>query len=133
MGGESAEVPEDVVEDWAKWLPDLTKDYALKDNADETGLYYSALPCRSMVVKFDPRRGLKTVKERITALIAASATGEKLKPLMIGKSVKPRCFVAMELSFLPITQRANKCVWMTSTLWKEWLECLNSQLKNQKF
>jgi hypothetical protein len=134
LAGESAEVPEDVVRDWAQRLPELTKDYALKDifNADETGLYYRALPNRSMVVKSDPRRGSKTAKERITALIAASATGEKLKPLVIGKSVKPRCFAGMELSLLPVIYRSNKRAWMTSVLWKEWLERLNSKMKNQK-
>ena len=63
-------------------------DYAPKDifNADETGLYFRALPTRSMVVKGDPRKGTKSSKERITALLAASATAEKLKPYVIGKS-----------------------------------------------
>ena len=56
-------------------------------NADETGLYYSALPSCSMVVKSDPHRGLKIAKERITALIAASAIGEKLKPLVCGYGI----------------------------------------------
>ena len=66
LAGKSAEVPEDVVDDWVRQLPDLTKDYALKNtfNADETGVYYCALPYRSVVVKSDPRQDLKTAKER---------------------------------------------------------------------
>ena len=101
LGGASAQLPEDVIEDWAKRLPDLMKD-----------IYYCALPCHSMVVKSDPRRGLKTAKERITALIAASARDVKLKPLVIGKSVKPRCFAGIKLSLLPVnTEQTNVCGW----------------------
>jgi len=109
LAGESAEVPQDVVTDWIKRLPSLTEGYDLKDifNADETGLYYLALPTRYMVVKSDPLRGIKTAKQRITALLAASATGEKLTPLVIGKTQNPRCFCGMEKSLLPVTYRAN--------------------------
>ncbi|KAK2176478.1 hypothetical protein NP493_662g01140 [Ridgeia piscesae] len=69
-------------------LPELTAGYLPADiyNADETGLYYRALPERSMVVRGDPRKGIKTSKKRVTVLLACSAAGEKLKPLLIGKS-----------------------------------------------
>ena len=62
--GEAAEVPEDVVAAWAIRLPDITSGYAPSDiyNADETGLYYRALPNRSLVVSSDPRKGIKTSK-----------------------------------------------------------------------
>ena len=51
-------------------LPDLTAGYTLVDiyNADETGLYYRALPDHSMVVRDDPQKGIKTSKERVTAV-----------------------------------------------------------------
>uniref|UniRef100_A0A3Q3B6A0 HTH psq-type domain-containing protein n=1 Tax=Kryptolebias marmoratus TaxID=37003 RepID=A0A3Q3B6A0_KRYMA len=80
LSGESVEIPAEVVEDWSKQLPELIKDHALSDiyNADETGLYYRALPKCSMVVKGDPRKGLKTAKERLTVLLACSVTGDKL-------------------------------------------------------
>ena len=73
--GEAADVPEDVVADWAIRLPDLLSGYAPADvfNADETGLYYRALPSRSMAVRSDPGKGIKTVKERVTVLLACSA------------------------------------------------------------
>jgi hypothetical protein len=42
-------------------------------------------------------------------------TGEKIKPLLIGKSRQPRCFqIKPETS--PVTYRYNKKAWMTSKL-----------------
>ena len=66
LWGEAAEVPKHVVADWAQHLPAITEGYQLADiyNADETGLYFRALPNRSMVVRDDPRKGIKTSKER---------------------------------------------------------------------
>ena len=92
--GEAADVPEDIVADWAKRLPSITAGYAMNDiyNADETGLYFRALPNRSMVLHDDPSKGIKTSKERITVLLACSAAGHKLKPLVIGKAENPRSF-----------------------------------------
>ena len=62
---ELIEVLEVVVQDWAQRLPELCKDYAPKDifNADETGLYFRALPTRSMVVKGNPCKGVKVYWE----------------------------------------------------------------------
>ena len=129
--GESAEVPEAAVQDWAQRLPELCRDYAPKDifNADETGLYFRALPTRSMVVKGDPRKGTKSSKERITALLAASATGEKLKLFVIGKSQNPRALRSMDKSLLTVTYKANKHAWMTSKLFSEWCDKLNSKMR----
>lgn len=127
--GESAEVPEDVVEDWAQRLPDITAGYCCYDifNADETGLFYRALPNRTMAVKSDPARGVKSSKERMTVLLACSAAGEKLKPLVIGKSRKPRCF--MKNDILPVKYVSNKKAWMTSSYFDKWLNWLNNKMK----
>ena len=68
--GEAAEVPEDVVAEWTMCLSEMTAGYLPADiyNADETGLYYCALPERSMVVHGDPRKGIKMSKEHVTVL-----------------------------------------------------------------
>ena len=78
--GEAAEVPQDIVADWTMRPPELTAGYALADiyNADETGLYYCALPERSMVVRGDPRKGIKTSKERATVLLTEAAANWKI-------------------------------------------------------
>ena len=125
--GEAADVPEYVVADWAKRLPSITAGYAMADiyNADETGLYFRALPNRSMVLHDDPRKGIKTSKERITVLLACSAAGHKLKPLVIGKAENPRCYRGTNKASLPVTYRANRKAWMTSILFQEWLERIN--------
>ena len=53
--GEAADVDPSVVSDWGERLKTISQGYALKDifNADETGLFYRALPTRSLVVKGD--------------------------------------------------------------------------------
>ena len=43
-----------------------------------------------------------------TALLAASATGEKLKPIVIGKAENPRSVRGMDKALHPVTYRANK-------------------------
>ena len=130
--GESAEVPEDLVEDWAQRLPDITAGYSCYDifNADETGLMFRALPNRTMAVKSDPARGIKSSKERITVLLACSATGEKLKPLVIGRAKKPRCFKNNDI--LPVKYCANKKAWMTSVVWDKWLNWVNNKMIQAK-
>jgi hypothetical protein len=55
-------------------------------------------------------------------LLCTNATGtHKLKPLVIGKSLRPRCLKAINLNSLPVTYRANSKAWMTSDLFLEWL------------
>ena len=62
---EVAEVPRDVVVDCTKCLPTITDGYGLADiyNAHEMGLYFRALPSRSMVVCNDYRKGIQMYKE----------------------------------------------------------------------
>ncbi|ESO00396.1 hypothetical protein HELRODRAFT_175813 [Helobdella robusta] len=65
-------------------------------NADETGLYYRSLLQRSLVLKSDKRKGIKTAKEKITVLLACSQTGEKLPPLVIGYISKKILMLSLE-------------------------------------
>ena len=107
--GESGDVPQDVVDDWATRLPTLTEGYALENifNADETGLYYCALPTKSMVAKNDSAAGVKMAKNRITMLLAVTAAGKKLKPLVIGNALKPWCFQGLDINSLGIEYYHN--------------------------
>ena len=57
--------------------------------------------------------------------LAASATGEKLKPLVIGKSRQPRCFDKIKPSSLPDLYKSNKKAWMTSQFMEDWLQNLD--------
>ncbi|GFS72441.1 tigger transposable element-derived protein 6 [Trichonephila clavipes] len=55
---------------------------------------------------------------------------EKVTPLVIGKSAKPRCFKG--INSFPTNYRSNKKAWMTTELFNEWLVLLNSDMKREK-
>lgn len=77
-------------------------------NCDETELYYRAIPDKTSSVKGFQTKGSKVSKEPVTVLFACSATGEKLKPLVIGKASKPRCFKNVKMNDLKVDFVANK-------------------------
>lgn len=65
-------------------------------------------------------------------MLCASKTGEKLTPLVIGKSRKPRAFKKLKIENLPVLYRHNKKAWMTGKLSEEWLQTVNKQMKRKK-
>jgi len=82
------------VNEWKSKISEIVTGYEPQNifNADETGLFYRALPDKTFSYKGKSCSGGKIAKERLTVLLCVSMSGEKLKPLVIGKSVKPRCF-----------------------------------------
>ena len=58
-------------------------------------------------------------------------TGEKLPPLVIGKSAKPRCFGKIKTEKLPVMYRNNKKAWMNTELMKEWLKSVDQKMRRQ--
>ena len=126
-------------DDWGaeRWvtevLPGLLEDYEPRDiyNADETGLYWRAIPDGTLAHKTEQAAGCKVPKERVTLLLACNMDGsEKLEPLTIGKSKQPRCF--KNVKTLPVAYEANKNAWMTGDIWKEWLKKLDKQMRLKK-
>ncbi|KAG7264811.1 hypothetical protein CRUP_005580 [Coryphaenoides rupestris] len=109
-----------------EWLEDewgqMRQDYAEEDiwNADESGIYFRALPDGTLTFKSDNKRGGKRSKERITALFACSAAGGKKELFVIGKRQNPRCF--KNVRTLPVRYAANASAWMTGNLFVEWLK-----------
>jgi transposase len=136
LSGESAEVNHQVSSDWKQKLPHLIADYELQNifNADESGFFYRQLPTRSLVQKGEPCKGGKKAKERLTVLFCCSATGEMLKPMVIGNAARPRAFKQANVNpkNLPVEWKSNKKAWMTGVLFAEWLATLNSAMKRQK-
>ena len=134
LSGESADVPKELVDDMKMRLLEIFAGYSKEDifNADETDLFFRTLPNRSLVVKGDECKGGKKPKDRITALIACSAAGEKLKLLLIGKSAKPRAFQGYKTAALPVTYTHNKKAWMTGAIFRDWLESVNNKMKTKK-
>lgn len=93
--------------------------YSAEDqyNCDETGLFWKALPERSLTSHALP--GLKHNKQRITLLNCVNKTGSHKLPLwIIGKYKNPRCFNAagVNIQRLNCTYEANKKAWMTGPI-----------------
>lgn len=132
LSGESASVSDNVCLEWKGKLSELINNYQPMNifNADETGLFFKCLPDRSMCFKDEKCHGGKNSKDRVTVLLAANMDGtEKLKPLMIGKSAKPRCF--KNIKSFPMIYRSNRKAWMTSEVFHEWLKLLNNDMARQ--
>ena len=108
-------------------LPTILSRYELKDifNTDEFGLFYQALPSKSMHFKNERCSGGKFSKVRLTGLAAANATGEKLPMFVIGKSAKPRCF--KNVKNLLCRYRCQNKSWMDGNLFTEWVRQLDNK------
>lgn len=132
--GESAEVDENVVDDFRSKIGKIVEGYKAEDifNADETGLFFKALPNKTLAPKGEACKGGKLAKERITVMLACSSTGEKLKPLVIGKAKQPRCFKNINIDNLPVLWQSNKKAWMTAYIFTEWITKINKLMKLKK-
>jgi hypothetical protein len=128
--GEADGVPDELCDDWVNTkLPELVKDYEPKDvfNGDEFGLFWRIPPNKSYVLKDQKFKSGKKSKQRITVFVCANSLGEKLKPIVIGKSKNPRCFRGK--SSLPVIYRNNDKSWMTTEIWTEFLRNLNKKMR----
>ncbi|XP_014490505.1 tigger transposable element-derived protein 6-like, partial [Vigna radiata var. radiata] len=106
-----------LTEEW----PRILSEYAPSDvyNADETALYFRALPEHTYVLKNETAKGSKSCKDRITILCCVSMTGEKKRLLVIGKSKMPRCL--KNVKKLPADYTSSAKAWMTKDLFSKWL------------
>lgn len=98
----------------------LTRDQVY--NADESGLYYKALPTKTLAAlseKYAP--GYKMQKQRVTAMVCANASGNNRIPLLlIGTAKNPRCFKNVNMKALPVNYYAQKNAWMTQSIFTDW-------------
>jgi DDE superfamily endonuclease len=79
------------------------------------------------------RFGVKGNKVRLTYAFTSNVTGsEKLPPIVIGKAKKPRAFQKKTGTQLGFYYRNNAKAWMTATLYQEWLERWDHELKKDK-
>ena len=83
-------------------------------NLDETGLLWKCLPQRTLLsCREKSALGFKKAKDRLTVLGCTNATGtHKLKPVLIGKSTKPRCFKNVNMDALPVIYKSQRNAWM---------------------
>lgn len=119
----------------AEWiknvLPALLADYDPKDvyNADESGLFYKALPSGTFAAKGEKPEGGKTQKDRLTTLFLCNSDGSDKHVFVIGRSKQPRCFRGKRI---PLPYYANGKAWMTGTLWTRILLNFDNKMMKQK-
>ena len=91
-------------------------------NADESGLYWKALPRKSLASRRENTApGYKVSEERVTILTCANVAGNHALPiLMIGKAKKPRCF--KNVMCLPVCYKSQKSAWMDSAVFLDWFK-----------
>ena len=103
-------------------------------NADETAIYFRALPESTFVEaeKQKNQQGFKTAKDCVTVLVTCNMNGDKEKLLLIRKFNSPHCFKRVET--LPITFNFSKNAWMTGTIFASWLKSWDKQqqMKSRK-
>lgn len=128
--GEQKDADKPAAENWLRdeW-PKLIASYSPENvyNADETGLYFRALPEHTYLFKNESLKGHKVSKERVTVLCCVSMSGEKQRLLVIGKSKNPRCFKGVKK--LPVDYYANKNAWMTAVIFNDWIRKWDDKLK----
>ncbi|KAE9522886.1 hypothetical protein AGLY_016697 [Aphis glycines] len=133
--GEKASADESASNNWkVDRLKIILNDFSPDNifNADETGLYYRATPDGSLCFKKDVLSGSRKAMDRITVLLCVNMTGsDKKKLLVVGKSLKPRCFKNMSINKMPVHYHANKNAWMTSTIFLNWLYEWDKELQEK--
>ena len=98
-------------------------------NADETAIYFCALPESTYVEaeKQKNQQGFKTAKDHVTVLVTCNMNGDKEKLLLIRKFNSPCCF--KRAGTLPITYNFSKYAWMTGAIFASWLKSWDEQLQ----
>lgn len=131
--GEKLSADSSAISSFKRELAELKIEMGLNDdqiyNADETGLYYKMLCDRTYVsLASKSAAGMKVEKSRLTMMGCVNASGaHKLKPLIIGKSVNPRCL--RNHTFTNIDYRNSKKAWMTANLFDSWFtQCFKPQV-----
>lgn len=111
-------------------LPDLIKDYSPENvfNADETALYYKALPTKTYYRPDIQPSGFKSQKVRFTILFLCNALGTFKRAYVIGKAKNPRCF---KNTNLPLKYFSNQKAWMTSAVWHEIMISLDMEMQKE--
>ncbi|QRW09317.1 tigger transposable element-derived protein 6 [Ceratobasidium sp. AG-Ba] len=129
--GEAASAPVHTLDEHRRTLHQLLARYGPADriNVDETALPYRQSPTGGLASH--ALSGLKVDKTRLTYVVGTSQTGEKLKPLVLGRAKRPQCFKNGAPESYGYYYRYNKKAWMTSEIWREYLSNLNADMQAQ--
>lgn len=94
-------------------------------NGDESGVYWRSIIRQTYVAHGEgTASGFKDCKElscHVTVMFCANATGTQKNPLyIIGRSVKPKCFLTTDMTTLPFVYGSQKSAWMDQFVFKKW-------------
>jgi hypothetical protein len=124
----------EAAEEWKSKLQNVMSEYPPENqfSADETGLFIDGYPENAWFrmgenVKADnfPK------KDEVYFCAVVFVTGEKLKPVVIGNSIRPRVFRGqhVDIKHLPVTWCSNRKVWIATAVFEEQLTDLNQMIK----
>ena len=134
--GESASANKSGAEKFKETINNLTQGYSDEEifNIDETGLFWRAMPDKTLTRSGKSVQGWKKNKERLTVLFLVNKAGEKYEPVIIGKSKSPRRVTTTNLHHLGVSYTSNTSAWVTKTFFYNYLNSLNNTLqeKNKK-
>ena len=101
---------------------------------DEIGHFFRTTEDKTLHQKGQECSGGKKAKMRLTISLCTNMVGDKETPLVIWKTLNPRCFKRVNKKTLPVEYHANKKAWMTSGIFKTWLKKFDKRLgrKGQK-
>lgn len=131
--GEAGSAPISEIPQMRAELQEILQEYELRDiwNCDETALFWRLLPCKT--IAHSPVIGKKRPKERVSILAACNASGnEKLPLLFIHKYETPRVLKGIEKKSLPVWYYWNSKAWMQRSIFKHFLERLNSKMNRER-
>ncbi|XP_033127522.1 tigger transposable element-derived protein 6-like [Anneissia japonica] len=127
---ENGDVGNESIESWHEHAQELMKNCEAKDiwNMDETGVFWKALPSKSIATKGGQCTG-KNVKERLTWAFFVNAEGKREDPVVIGQS-HPKCFSNLKNKSCPYQcdYYASDKSFMTSEILETILKKLDSRL-----
>ena len=132
--GESAVVDKGIEAEWKLYLPSMCEDYTPANifNMDKTLFFCRTMPDKMLAQKGYQCEGGKVAKDRLTLVVACSSVGEKLQPLVSGKSKTPWCFRNVDIAAIGCMYQNSQKAWMTNWLFNEWLMLLNKQVMIEK-
>ncbi|XP_037919539.1 tigger transposable element-derived protein 6-like [Hermetia illucens] len=129
--GEAASADSESANNFINTLfPNLIEGYKSSDifNADESGLFFKALPVSTLSRKESHNNGFKSSKDRLTLLFICNATGDYKKVIIIGKPKNPRCF---KNKIVPLKYYPHQKAWMTREIWESILISLDEEMAKQ--
>ncbi|KAG0439105.1 Tigger transposable element-derived protein 6 [Dictyocoela muelleri] len=100
-------------------------------NCDETALFFKCPSKKTLILSKEKMASGIMGKDRVSILFCANFSGEKLKPLLIGKSKRPRGFNNIDIKALGIKYTSSKKAWMTSSIFHTWLCESNIKMRNE--